>query len=224
MTRVGVLLSGCGVQDGSEIHEAVLTLLALDEAGAETICLAPNKDQARVVDHSRTEETKERRNCLVEAARIARGKIRDVATVSSDELDAIILPGGYGAALNLCDFAQKGSRCSVDPGVRKLLVDMHSSGKPIGAICIAPAVLAAVLGSEHPRLTIGTDKQTAETLSAMGVRHQPCAVDQHIVDEENRLVTSPAYMLAGSIKELRIGIVKTVEEVLRMAEAPALAR
>lgn len=221
MARVGVLLSGCGVQDGSEIHEAVLTLLALDEAGAEIVCMAPNKPQARVVDHRTNKEVRESRNCLVEAARIARGKIRDLADVRAEEIDAVILPGGFGAALNLCDFAVKGEKCAVDPQVRRLLSAMHAQSKPIGAICIAPAVLAAALGAESPKLTIGTDPGTAESLERMGASHVSCPVDQHVVDEANRVVTSPAYMLADSIKELRLGITKVVEEVLRMVGEPA---
>lgn len=221
MPRVGVILSGCGVQDGSEIHEAVLTLLALDEAGAEAVCLAPNKPQTRVFDHYAGKETKEARNCLIESARIARGKITDLAEASADDLDAVILPGGFGAALNLCDFALKGEKCAVDPQVQKLLRQMHRAGKPIGAICIAPAVLAAALGEDHPSLTIGTDEGTAKKLEALGAQHVACKVEKHVVDKVNRLVTSPAYMLAGSIKELRMGITLTVEEILRLIETPA---
>lgn len=223
MARVGVILSGSGVQDGSEIHEAVLTLLALDEAGAEAVCLAPDKPQTRVVNHATGAETKETRNVLVEAARIARGKIADVAKARAEDLDAVILPGGFGAALNLCDFAKRGDKATVDPAVRRLLEEVHAAGKPIGAICIAPAVLAGVFGKKAPRLTIGTDADTANTLEKMGAEHVPCPVDEVVIDEENRLVTSPAYMLARSIKELRRGISRAVQEVLRMVPQPARA-
>lgn len=222
MARVGVLLSGCGVQDGSEIHEAVLTLLALDEAGAEIVCLAPNKNQTRVVNHLTGETTTETRNVLVESARIARGNIRDLAEVNADDLDAIVLPGGYGAALNLCDFAMKGEACTVDPHVARLLTEMNRQGKPIGSICISPVILACLFGKDGARVTIGTDAGTAAKIRKMGAVHMECAVHEHIVDEKNRLVTSPAYMLASSIKELRAGIERMVFDVLRLIDAPAI--
>lgn len=221
MSRVGVILSGCGVQDGSEIHEAVLTLLALDEAGAEIVCMAPNRMQTHVVDHVSGKPMEEKRNVLVESARIARGKIKDIASIHAKDLDAVMLPGGYGAALNLCDFAKAGDKATVDPEVRRLLKEMHDAGKPIGAICIAPAVVAGVLGSAGIQLTIGNDKDTAAALGRMGVKHQNCSVDAIVVDREHRIVSSPAYMLAGSIKELRKGIERTVSEVLKLAAAPA---
>lgn len=220
MARVGVILSGCGVQDGAEIHEAVLTLLALDEAGADVVCMAPNRPQARVVDHLTGKEMEEKRNVLVESARIARGKIKDIAKVKAEELDAVILPGGFGAALNLCDFAKAGDKATVDPDVKRLLTAMHKAGKPIGAVCIAPAVLAGVLGAHGVQLTIGNDKETASALGRMGAKHVTCAVEDIVIDEEHRVITSPAYMLAGSIKELRSGIHKVVEETLRLAAEP----
>lgn len=221
MAKVGVILSGCGVQDGSEIHEAVLTLLALDEAGAEIVCMAPNRPQAHVVDHYTGKPMDEKRNVLVESARIARGKIKDIAQVNAADLDAVMLPGGFGAALNLCDFAKSGDKATVDPEVKRLLSAMHEAGKPIGAICIAPAVLAAVLGAKGVEITVGNDKETAAALGRMGAKHTSCSVEDIVVDEEHRVVTSPAYMLAGSIKDLRMGIHKTVEEVLRLAAEPA---
>lgn len=220
MARVGVLLSGCGVQDGSEIHEAVLTLLALDEAGAEIVCMAPDKLQTRVVNHLTGKETGEARNVLVESARIARGKIRDLATVQPAELDAAILPGGFGAALNLCDFAAKGAQCTVDPQAARLLTALHQARKPIGAICISPVIVARLFGGEAPKVTIGTDTSTAAAIDQMGARHLACPVTEFIVDEQRRLVTTPAYMLAGSIKELKAGITRLVGEVLRMASSP----
>jgi enhancing lycopene biosynthesis protein 2 len=216
MARVGVILSGCGVQDGSEIHEAVLTLLALDESGASTVCLAPDRNQARVVQHRTGKPVNEKRNVLVEAARIARGRIQNTTEVSADELDAVILPGGFGAALNLCDFGEKYDQCSVDPGVERLLRDLHAAGKPIGAVCIAPALLARVFGDLGVRLTIGTDADTAAAIERMGAKHVRCNVDGVVVDEKNKIVTSPAYMLAKSIKELRKPIARVVEEVLQM--------
>jgi enhancing lycopene biosynthesis protein 2 len=216
--RVGVLLSGCGVQDGSEIHEAVCTMLALDRAGAEIVCLAPDREQAAVVDHLGGTPAAERRNVLAESARIARGRIRDVAAVRPADLDALILPGGFGAAKNLSTFADDGPRAKVDPGVAALLRGMHAAGKPIGALCIAPAVVAAVLGREaNPELTIGTDAGTGQALEAMGARHTPAPVTDVVVDRRNRIVTTACYMLATRISQVMDGAEKVVRAVLELA-------
>jgi enhancing lycopene biosynthesis protein 2 len=218
--RIGVVLSGCGFQDGAEIHEAVLTMLAIDRAGAEIVCMAPDRDQADVVDHLRGKPTRETRNVLVEAARIARGRILPVNEVRVADLDAVMLPGGFGAAKNLSTFAKEGAQCTVDPDVAKLLQDMHRSGKPIGALCIAPAVLAAVFGkSLHPQVTIGEDASTAQTLESMGARHRPAKVDEVVVDRENRIVTTPAYMLEARIGDIATGAEKAVEKVLELASS-----
>jgi enhancing lycopene biosynthesis protein 2 len=219
--RVGLLLSGCGVYDGAEIHESVLALLALDRAGAEVVCMAPNCDQLHVVDHRTGEPTGETRNVLVEAARIARGSIRDLSEVHAEELDALILPGGFGAAKNLCDFAVAGAGAKVHGEVARLLREMLAAEKPIGAICIAPAVLAAVLrdGGQGGELTIGTDADTAATLESMGVRHVPCAVGETCLDPRHAIVSTPAYMLAGRISEAAAGIDKLVAQVLELARA-----
>jgi enhancing lycopene biosynthesis protein 2 len=215
--RVGVLLAGCGVYDGAEIHEAVLTLLALDRAGAKAVCCAPDTPQLHVVNHLTGEVTGESRNVLVEAARIARGAIVDVATLGADDLDALILPGGFGAAKNLCDFAVKGAACSVHPEVERLVRAVHARRKPIGAICIAPALIARLLGDEHPRLTIGSDAPTAAALESMGATHVACGTDGTVVDRERRIVTTPAYMLAGWVAETAVGIERLVGEVLALA-------
>jgi enhancing lycopene biosynthesis protein 2 len=219
--RVGVLLSGCGFQDGAEIHESVLTLLALDRAGAEVACFAPDVAQTVVVNHATGEATKESRNVLVESARIARGDVRDVAQARARDLDALVLPGGFGAALNLSDFATKGAACTVHPEVARLLREMHAAGKPIGAICIAPAVLARALGPAHPRLTIGDDVATAAGLTACGAVHVACPVDRFVVDEVNRIVSTPAYMLGPTIRHVAQGIERCVGEVLRLVGAGA---
>jgi enhancing lycopene biosynthesis protein 2 len=217
--KVGVLLSGCGVYDGAEIHEAVITLLSLDRAGADIVCMAPNVEQLHVINHLTGEAaTGEKRNVLVEAARIARGNIRDLATVDPGELDALILPGGFGAAKNLCDFALKGADCTVHPEVARVVRGVHAAGKPIGAICIAPALVAKLLGDEHPKLTIGTDSKTAQALEKMGACHEACGVEGVVVDREHKLVTTPAYMLARSIAEAAAGIEKLVAEVLALLE------
>ena len=216
--KVGLLLSGCGVQDGAEIHEAVCAMLALDRAGAEIICLAPDRDQAAVVDHLRGRPTGEKRNVLVEAARIARGKIRDVAKVTPEELDAVLLPGGFGAARNLSSFAEDGEKAKADPGVAALLRGMHAAKKPIGALCIAPAVLAAVLGPDaHPELTIGDDASTAKAIEGMGARHVAANATGIVVDRKNRIVTAPCYMLATRISQVAEGAEKAVKALLEMA-------
>jgi enhancing lycopene biosynthesis protein 2 len=225
-TRVGVLLSGCGVLDGAEIHEAVITLLALDRADAEARCFAPNVDQMHVVNHLTGEPVGETRNVLVEAARIARGKIQDLAQASAADLDALILPGGFGVAKNLCDFAIAGAGARVHPEVARLLREFLDAHKPIGVACIAPAVLAAVLrgSADGLRLTIGNDPDTAGALAAMGVVHVPCAVAETCVDERHRVVSTPAYMLAGRISESAAGIEKLVAEVLELAQKGGPAR
>ena len=216
--KVGVILSGCGVYDGAEIHETVVTLLALDRHGAEAVMCAPDIPQMHVVNHL-TGEVDEgaERNVLVESARIARGAVRDVATVDAAELDALILPGGFGAAKNLCDFAVKGADCDVDPGVAALVRAVHDQGKPVAAVCIAPALIAKVLGDEGPELTIGDDADTAGALEAMGATHVACPVAEFVVDQERKLVSSPAYMLANSISEAAEGIERTVATLLEMA-------
>lgn len=217
--RVGVILSGCGFQDGAEVHESVLTLLALDRAGAEARCFAPDRPQARVVDHLTGQELPETRNVLVESARIARGEVADVAEARAGDLDALILPGGFGAALNLSDFAVRGPQAEVDAGVARLVREVHAQGKPIGAICIAPALIARLLGAEAPRLTIGSDATTARALEACGARHVRCAVEDWVVDEERRIVSTPAYMLGPSIRHVAQGVEGCVREVLRMARS-----
>jgi enhancing lycopene biosynthesis protein 2 len=216
--KVGVILSGCGVYDGSEIHEAVITLLAIDRAGAEAVCMAPNIDQMHVINHlSGSPAEGETRNVLVESARIARGNIKDIAEISADDFDALILPGGFGAAKNLCDFAVNGPDCNVNPEVARLVQETVAAQKPLAAVCIAPALLAKVLGPiNSPALTIGTDAGTAGAVNKMGARHIDCPVKEAVVDRDNKIVSSPAYMLAGSIGEAAAGIEKTVQELIGM--------
>lgn len=218
MATIGVLLSGCGVFDGSEIHEATLALYFLGKAGAKVVCLAPEADFA-AVDHATKTPSGERRNIRVEAARLARGPVADVAAVSAADLDGLILPGGLGAAKNLCDFAEKGGKGTVVPSVAALIAAMHAAGKPIGAICIAPAVLALALGGHKPELTIGNDPGTAQALEAAGARHVARAVDEIQVDAANNLVTTPAYMLGPGIADIAKGIEKLVDAVLARVKA-----
>ena len=217
MVRVGVVLSGCGVYDGAEIHEATLTLFFLDRAGAEVICMAPNVDQMDVVNHIKGEATGEKRNVLVEASRIARGVIKDIKDVKAGDIDALVFPGGFGAAKNLCNFAVKGADCTVNPGVEKLIKEMHSAKKPIGFICIAPVIAAKVLGSFNPQLTIGNDKGTAEAIEKMGGKHIVSPVENAVVDQKNKIVTTPAYMLGPTISKVALVIEKVINEVLKLA-------
>ncbi len=217
--KIGVILAGCGVMDGSEIHEAVLTLLAIDRGGAQAVCMAPDKPQADVVDHAGNKPAKESRNCLVEAARIARGEIVALSKVKAADLDAVVMPGGYGAAKNLCTFAMKGAECAIDPEVDRLLGEMRKAKKPIGAICIAPAVVARHFQGKDAgvKLTIGTDEGTAKALETMGARHEAHPVDEIAVDEKHKVVTTPAYMLAQSIGQAASGIEKLVAKLIAMA-------
>lgn len=218
MKNVGVVLSGCGVYDGAEIYESVITLLALDRAGAHVICMAPNVDQAHVINHLTGEESAETRNVLVEAARIVRGNIQDIQEVSGHDLDALIFPGGFGAAKNLSTFAFKGTDCTVHGDVARLVGQVHQDGKPIGAICISPVVLAKVFGGEvQLELTIGSDPDTAEAINKMGGKHKEASVTDIVVDTANKVVTTPAYMCANNVSEAAAGIEKLVAKVLEMA-------
>ena len=211
--KIGVLLSGCGYLDGAEIHEATLTLYFLDKAGAEIICMAPDKDQMDVMDHNKKEPCGEPRNVMREAGRISRGNMKDVAQVSADELDALVIPGGFGAAKNLCTFAVDGPDCTVDPGVEKLVKAMHGAGKPIGALCIAPALVAKILG-DGVQVTIGNDKGTAEAIAKTGAVHQDQVVEDIVVDEAKKVVTTPCYMLGPGPAAVGAGIDKLVTKLL----------
>lgn len=220
MARIGVVLSGSGVMDGSEIHESVLTLFALSKYEAEAVCMAPNIDQAHVINHLTGKETGEKRNVLVESARIARGKIRDIKTVKESEVDALIFPGGYGAAKNLSSFAFDGPQCKVQPDVARLAREVRQAGKPIGAICIAPVLIARIFQNDSLKLTIGNDRETAEALEKMGQEHVDCNVRETCVDHKRRIVSTPAYMLAQNLSEAYAGIEKLVTEILSLVREP----
>ncbi|ATZ92802.1 MULTISPECIES: isoprenoid biosynthesis glyoxalase ElbB [Dickeya] len=217
MKKVGVVLSGCGVYDGSEIHEVVLTLLAIDRAGAEAVCFAPDKEQLHVINHLTGEVTGEKRNVLAESARIARGKIQPLSSADPQQLDALIVPGGFGAAKNLSDFATRGADCEIDNELKILTREIHKKNKPIGFICIAPAMLPKLLNTSV-QLTIGNDEGTAQAIAAMGGVHVKCPVNDIVVDVTHKVVTTPAYMLANSIGEAASGIEKLVARVLELAE------
>lgn len=219
--RLAVVLSGCGVYDGSEIHEAVLTLLAIDRRGGEYACFAPDIPQRHVIDHFTGKESDDSRNVLVEAARIARGAIRDLATFDAAEFDAIVFPGGFGAAKNLSSFAFDGADCTVQPDVERAVRAMRAAGKPIGALCIAPAVMARILGDVE--LTIGNDRGTAEALGKMGATHREAGQGEVVVDARAKLATSPCYMLDARIGQIADGADNVVRTLLEMiaADAPA---
>lgn len=217
--RFAVVLSGCGVFDGSEIHEAVLTMLAIDNAGARYQCFAPNTWQARTVDHftgnvSAIAGDEDNRNVLAESARIARGEIKDLAEFNPKEFDAIVFPGGFGAALNLSDFAVNGTECDINQSVKKAIESSYKEGLVIGAMCIAPVVIARVLGKHGVRLTIGSDAKVVAGITKMGAVHENKKAVEVCVDEENKIVTTPCYMLASSIKDIARGTENLVNEMI----------
>ena len=216
MKKIGVVLGGCGVYDGSEIHEAVITLLAIARNGAQAVCFAPDKPQRDVINHLTGEAMPEQRNVLVEAARIARGDILPLAQAREETLDALIVPGGFGAAKNLSDFAFKGASCTVQSDVLRAARGFAAAHKPVGLMCIAPAMAARIFGA-GVQCTIGHDPDTAATLGSMGAEHVDCAVDEIVVDAQHKLVTTPAYMLAKTLAEAASGINKLVDRVLELA-------
>ena len=217
--KVAVCLSGCGFLDGSEIHEATSTLLALDQAGAEIVCCSPSGVMLDVVDHTAQKPTGETRDVLTESARIARGDIKPLSQVNARDIDALIFPGGFGAAKNLCSFATEGAGCTVNAEVESLVGNMLELKKPVGAVCIAPAMLARILGRKNIRakLTIGTDASTAAAINQMGAPHCDCPATEMIADEEHKIVSTPAYMLANGPAEVFAGIKKCVDKLLALA-------
>ena len=217
MKKIAVILSGCGVFDGSEIYESVLTLLRIAQQGAEYQCMAPDIEQLHVINHFKGEVAEgESRNVLVEAARLTRGDIIDLATANPADYDALIFPGGFGAAKNLSDFAVNGADATVNADVKSFAQAIHSAGKPVGLICIAPAMTPLIFG-QGAICTIGTDSETTGAIEAMGGQHQNCTVGNIVIDQERNIVSTPAYMLAGSITEAASGINKLVDEVLQRA-------
>lgn len=224
MTRVAVVLSGCGVFDGTEIHEAVSVLLHLSRAGVAYDCFAPDIQQMHVVNHLTGQPAAgESRNVLVESARIARGKIAPLARLDAAGYDAVVFPGGFGAAKNLCDFAVKGAACDVNDEVRRVVRAFHAAGKPVGMCCIAPVIAARVLGTRDGgpgcSVTIGNDAGAAGAIAAMGSTNVEKPVTQAMTDEANRLVTAPAYMYEATPHEVYEGIGRMIDGVLSLARA-----
>jgi enhancing lycopene biosynthesis protein 2 len=219
MKTIGVILSGCGYQDGAEIREAVLSLLYLDQylPDAQVRILAPNIDQLHVINHLNGTETPEKRNLLQEAARIARGKIEDISKVNPSDFDGMVIPGGYGVAKNLSTFAFKGAEGEVLPVIKNFLVHVHENKKPMVGICIAPAMLALILGEKAPLLTIGSDEATAEEIKKTGARHERTSPSQSIVDTKLKIVTTPAYMYDDApLREIAKGIEEAIKNFSQM--------
>lgn len=215
MKKVAVILAGCGHLDGSEIREAVITLLELDKRGADIQIFAPNHSQHHVINHLTKEETKETRNCLVEAARIARGEIKDLSKLNTDNFDALIMPGGFGAAKNLADIAFKGGEGKVIELVQKIIRAFVDKQKPVGAICISPAVVAAALkGRIRPTLTLG---EKNELLAAFESDERVVLVDEIVFDQKNLIVSTPAYMYNDRISNVARGIEKLVAKIMEIS-------
>ncbi len=217
MKKIAIILSGCGVYDGSEIHESVLTLLAIEQQGATYRCFAPNINQHHVINHLTGEvKADETRNVLVESARIARGDIEDIVELYQDEFDALIFPGGFGAAKNLCTFALDAENYQINAEVLTAAQSFIKANKPLGFMCIAPAMIPLVFG-EDARGTIGKDRDIAASLMNRGLAHVDCEVDDIVVDEKRKLVSTPAYMLATSLVEAASGIEKLVKKVILLS-------
>lgn len=212
--KFAVVLSGSGVYDGAEIHEATLSLLAIDRNGAKYQCFAPDIDQHHVINHVTGEEMNEKRNVLIEAARIARGNIKPLSEFKAVDYDYLLFPGGFGAAKNLSTLAFKGADCSVNEDVEKAVIDMAEHGKPIGALCIAPAVMTRVL--KGASVTIGNDEGTAGAIEAMGGKHVQKTHGEVTVDEKYKLVTTPCYMLDASISQIEQGANNVVNVLMEL--------
>ncbi|AIW21599.1 isoprenoid biosynthesis glyoxalase ElbB [Vibrio coralliilyticus] len=216
MKKVAVILSGSGVFDGAEIHESVLALHAIEKQGASWHCFAPNIEQLHVINHITGEEMAETRNVLTEAARIARGNIEDVAKLNAEEFDALLLPGGFGAAKNLTDFAVNGAECSINTHVASACRAFAQARKPAGYLCIAPAIIPMIYDN-GVKGTIGNDDATASAFNALGGEHITCEVDDIVFDKEHKVLSTPAYMLAGNISQAASGIEKLVSKLVEIA-------
>ncbi|MFW5707166.1 MAG: isoprenoid biosynthesis glyoxalase ElbB [Bacteroidota bacterium] len=217
MKKFAVVLSGNGVYDGAEIHEATLSLYAIKKQGAEYEIFAPDVEQHHVINHLTGKEMNEKRNVLVEAARIARGNIKPLSEFRTEDFDAILFPGGFGVAKNLCTFAFDGPECTVNPDVEQAIRSMHKARKPIAALCISPVLLAKVLGDVE--LTIGQDKETAAAVEKLGSTHKPTQHGEVVVDAQNNVYTTPCYMLDADIVQIGDGAENIVRAVLKTLAA-----
>lgn len=217
MKKIAVVFSGCGHLDGSEITESVSLLIALHQAGADVHCFAPDLE-VPAMNHVAKEPSNEKRNILTESARIARGEITALDKLVTKEFDAVVFPGGYGAAKNLSNWAEKGAKCEVHPEVQRVIKEFHAESKPIGALCIAPVLLARVLGDKKITVTVGENGETAAEIQKTGAVHEECPVDDYITDRESKIVTTPAYMY-GDAKpnEVFQGIFGLAHEIVEWA-------
>lgn len=212
--RFAVILAGCGVYDGAEIQEATLTLLAISRAMGSYECFAPDKEQAQVINHLTGKPVEESRNVLVESARITRGKIKPLYLYEPETFDAVIFPGGFGVAKNLCTLAFEGSECTVDPEVELAVIASVEASIPIGALCIAPALIVKILPGAN--VTIGNDAGTIKIIEKMGGTHHKADHTQVIVDPKYKLVTSPCYMLDAHITQIAEGTQNVVNELIKL--------
>lgn len=226
--RIGVLLAGSGVYDGSEIQEAVFTLLAIDECGAQAVCIAPNEDQFHVVNHLTGEELPEKRNVLIESARIARGAVGDLSTATIDDFDALVVPGGFGAAKNLNQWAISGAEGPINEDVKRLILNMVKAGKPVAGLCMGPTVIAKALQGEdiNVSLTVGSTEAPSpydiegisNGLNDIGALATMATIEEVIVDHTNKVVTAPCYMMEASVREVRENIAMAIIELIKLAQ------
>ncbi len=212
-----VILSGCGVYDGAEIHEATMTLLAIAKNGGTYMIFAPDVKQHHVVNHITGEEMDESRNVLIESARIARGNIKSLDQYNPGDFDALILPGGFGVAKNLCTYAFDGPDCQVDKVIEKVVKETHAAGKPIGALCISPVLITKILGEID--VTIGQDEATASHIEEMGGVHIATGHGEVVIDTKNRVVTSPCYMLDASIADIADGAENVIKSIINLTKS-----
>lgn len=226
--KIGVILSGCGVYDGSEIQEAVFTLLAIKELNAETVCFAPNINQHHVVNHLNGEEMNESRNVLIESARIARGAIEDLSKINVEALDALVLPGGFGAAKNLTKWAFSGPEGEINEDVKEAITGMILANKPVCGLCMGPTVIAKALerSGVKPELTVGTTeasspydiKSISEGMEQTGATSMMKTVEEILVDKKNKIVTAPCYMMDADILQIRNNVEAAIEATVRLVK------
>ena len=209
-----IILAGCGNKDGAEIHESVLTLLSIDRAGHQYQCFAPDVQQSRVLNFLTNEEMPEKRNVLLESARIARSKIKPLSDFHQDDFDILVLPGGTGVAYNLCTFATDGDRMTVLPKVQAAITAMHKAGKPIGALCISPVIIAKVL--KNVTVTLGKDEKVSAIIQKLGTKTVNTDALSIVIDHDNKIVTTPCYMLDARISEISEGIEKLIQQLIQM--------
>lgn len=212
MKKFAVILCGCGTLDGSEIHESVMTLLAIDRNNCEYSIFAPDDNQYHVMNHITHQPMAEHRNMLVEAARIARGQIRPISECRVDDFDALVFPGGNGSAKNLFTYALEGPNCSVREDVTQLVRTFHAQGKPIGALCIAPVMLSRILGDIT--ITIGNDEETISNVEKFGSQHINTQQGGVIADKQNMVFTTPCYMLPARISDIADCAENLIESIL----------